>query len=875
MCGICCILSLRSQQIPSDVALCDKGVVERVFLSSAVRRRGPDFCGSLQFDIDIPNNTSMHVEAMSSVLSLRGKGKNGIVPQPAVVTSIDEKVTDSCVSTLSSFLQWNGEVFGGSLQLSLDASDTAIILNSLRELELKCSAGIQKKENITNMDITLAQSSFAESCVHFFEKMVEGPYAFVYYAKSLQMFLYGRDPLGRRSLLTHMAAVNPGGHMVEFVISSVAADHLLTTCENGESSLKGKKRGRHDCHDWDKCSDAADELGGDGNNNNNNNNKLSRDNDRDITTPSVGSSGCWQEVPITGLFGLSVVPSSSTTFPSHYPWKISQGIHPLLRFQSRKELVPVINEDTPEIIRRLLDESDLIPHPLIRQSTSFDKMAAIKYLQALWKAVSVRVKAEHCGGDITRPVGVLFSGGIDCTMLAAIAHYVLPIATPIELINVAFGDSPELTPDRMATFRALNQLLQLPQLEEEEKYKNGEKESSGNASSHHEREWRLVLVDVPHHTNISNVQRLIFPGDSVIDLSIGTALWYASQGHGRMQRIYLNQDLRNELRAKASSSGRHKLYRLYTDEAKSYNPDMDLSSMDSKTSEDISKFTPLLDAIIAEVEAFASEPSTPILLSTLGKDHAAALRAVLAQHGYKKLGQYLNDASAAGLIAFARRDEAPSKAVRLVRSEDMDKVRCDAPTRWFHVDGEKSPLGLCVNDYTCESRILLLGMGADETLGGYTRHRRAFERRGAHGLAQELDYDFARLWKRNLGRDDRVVCDSGREGRYPYLDEGVLASLDTIATEAYQRAVANTTNNINTTNKSTNSNTTTMKEIDGDAALQQALGPVCCFTAEGGQPGVGDKKILRYCAAMLGLGDVVRLQKRAIQFGSRVAHPPS
>lgn len=38
----------------------------------------------------------------------------------------------------------------------------------------------------------------------------------------------------------------------------------------------------------------------------------------------------------------------------------------------------------------------------------------------------------------------------------------------------------------------------------------------------------------------------------------------------------------------------------------------------------------------------------------------------------------------------------------------------------------------------------------------------------------ELQKDQARLWKRNLGRDDRCIAEHGREARFPYLDEGVV-----------------------------------------------------------------------------------------------------
>lgn len=41
----------------------------------------------------------------------------------------------------------------------------------------------------------------------------------------------------------------------------------------------------------------------------------------------------------------------------------------------------------------------------------------------------------------------------------------------------------------------------------------------------------------------------------------------------------------------------------------------------------------------------------------------------------------------------------------------------------------------------------------------------------------ELQKDQARLWKRNLGRDDRCIADHGREARFPYLDEGVVGHI--------------------------------------------------------------------------------------------------
>ncbi|EOY01678.1 Asparagine synthase family protein, putative [Theobroma cacao] len=129
--------------------------------------------------------------------------------------------------------------------------------------------------------------------------------------------------------------------------------------------------------------------------------------------------------------------------------------------------------------------------------------------------------------------------------------------------------------------------------------------------------------------------------------------------------------------------------------------------------------------------------------------------------------------------------------------------------------------------YTSRARILLVGSGADEQCAGYGRHKTKYRHESWLGLHEEMKLDMQRIWKRNLGRDDRCIADNGKEARFPFLDEDVIRTLLDIP----------------------------LWEV---ADLDQPSGK-------------GDKKILREVAEILGLHNAAILPKRAIQFGSRIA----
>lgn len=129
--------------------------------------------------------------------------------------------------------------------------------------------------------------------------------------------------------------------------------------------------------------------------------------------------------------------------------------------------------------------------------------------------------------------------------------------------------------------------------------------------------------------------------------------------------------------------------------------------------------------------------------------------------------------------------------------------------------------------YTSRTKVLFSGLGADEQLGGYSRHRNAFERGGWSELVQEIRLDVERISTRNLGRDDRIISDHGKETRFPFLDEEVVRYLSALPIHL---------------------------------KMDMRFGR-----------GIGDKMLLRHAARQLGLPEASMAAKRAIQFGARTA----
>jgi asparagine synthetase B (glutamine-hydrolysing) len=345
------------------------------------------------------------------------------------------------------------------------------------------------------------------------------------------------------------------------------------------------------------------------------------------------------------------------------------------------------------------------------QTTTFEQHV-VQLQEALNEAVKRRV-TEIASPESTETarVGVLFSGGIDCMVLAALAHEHLPSEEPIDLINVVFAGDLQgeailyKTPDRATAVNGFRELLNVFPT----------------------RRFRLIEVNLRLNELEHAKQRvltLIHPKKSVMDFNIGSILWFAAQGKG--------------------------------------------------------------DIVPA---------------------HAQQQQLEVGAH----ICRYQDQTSSRDLFQDVK-GQAPSRTH--AQASDIPEENLEAVT--------------ASTVYTTSAKVLLIGIGADEQLAGYGRHRTTFRKWGKDRLRTELDKDVRRIWRRNLGRDDRVVSDSGREARHPFLDERVMRCISQIPLDHI------------------------------------------CNMAE--PPGKGDKRILRAVAARLGLLKAATLQKRAMQFGSRIAN---
>ncbi|EGX92482.1 asparagine synthetase domain containing protein 1 [Cordyceps militaris CM01] len=370
MCGIHAAISHNVTTSPSGT------------LEMRLHSRGPDHLGRLT--IAFPDKFSpLFVSLTSTVLALRGH---------------DTTAQPLCDQNSGSALCWNGEAWRIH-DKPVTGNDGELVLSKL-----------------------VAASALGQDAILGTLRAIEGPFALVFVDRPNRTLYYGRDRLGRRSLL-----VKPDDDT--FQLSSIA-----------DASTAG-----------------------------------------------------WLEVEADGCYSISLTAGnfSPTVEPVRHDW------------DSNGELISALgmfNATIPEGPQELTEGSEAV-------STLQNHL--LKSLKCRVQGIPVPPGANQSQAR----VAVLFSGGLDCSVLARLTDDLLPKDQQIDLLNVAF-ENPRIA--------AQHKDIQVDQLFELCPDRiTGRQSFAELVNCCPERNWRFVAV-----------MGLISPHNTEMDLSIAFALYFAARGKG-------------------------------------------------------------------------------------------------------------------------------------------------------------------------------------------------------------------------------------------------------------------------------------------------------------------------------------------------------
>jgi asparagine synthetase B (glutamine-hydrolysing) len=573
-------------------------------------RRGPDHYG----EIHVENS-----KFATGVLHIQG---DFLCPQPHMEEGS------------GNILCWNGEIFGG-VEVASTMSDTPVVSGLL-------SAAMDKG------GATEAASVLAT---------IEGPYAFIFYHARSKQVIFGRDPFGRRSLLSlydgDRKEDEEEGDRILLGLSSVCPS-IATIEEDEKDEAIGVS-----------CKEVA--IGG-------------------IHITSLGGGEPPRFIPWPGtritLGRLTILDETETTL------------------LTRQEPPPQEQEECAMRHGTEASASAVAADDISRMSI------AGKLLDALISSVRKRLLCLRGGGGEGK-VGVLFSGGIDSVVIAAILSICLDEVgahtETIELMNVAFVgaqiEGQQQAPDRLAAIASLVDLQNLfPR-----------------------RSWKLIEIDITSEQRAlseNNVMQLIRPCDTHMDLNIGTVFWFAARGVGFVKTGGYS-DIESNAAKDTTENGE---YQLRFGSAEGF------------------------------VNKSITYPST------------AAEKNICTADGCGRIAKKRCYHELCSKCCFRKQNTDGDTRCRVHKNkgkDDDEKLKQPSQQQTVFKASRASQADR-IND-ACTCSALLVGIGADEQMAGYGRHKTTFLRGGMSALVDELNMDLSRLWRRNLGRDDRCISDSGRE----------------------------------------------------------------------------------------------------------------
>lgn len=170
-----------------------------------LKQRGPDHIGFIQRTVTLESSTRpIFVNIVSTVLSLRGD------------STVNQPIQDA---SSASVLCWNGEAWKHS-DKPIFGNDAQVVFN----LMLSATQDLPQGDGLTFERNTASLTAFQNVI-----GSISGPFAFVFYEARSRRVFFGRDILGRRSLLIRR------GPREELAISSVCNGAPLEGWEEVEA----------------------------------------------------------------------------------------------------------------------------------------------------------------------------------------------------------------------------------------------------------------------------------------------------------------------------------------------------------------------------------------------------------------------------------------------------------------------------------------------------------------------------------------------------------------------------------------------------------------------------------------------------------------